>query len=145
MAPADRPDPFAPRYAVHEIRCLARALWFEARGEPPEGRIAVASVVLARAADPRWPKDLCATIRAPRQFSFVVRGASPQIPDAHDAQAFTDLARAVASGRLKSTRPTALYYHAAYAHPVWRRALAPLGRIGAHLFYADPGKRTGPA
>jgi spore germination cell wall hydrolase CwlJ-like protein len=134
---ADRRDPVATRYDRHEIRCLARALWFEARGESEAGQIAVAQVILARTRDHRWRRDVCATIRMAKQFSFVRDGRSPPIPDPDDAQRMTDLVRDVASGSRRSGIRGALYYHATYAHPSWRHALKPLGRIGHHMFYAD--------
>src|SRR4051812_39247718 len=38
--------------------CLASAVYFESRGEPIEGQLAVANVVLNRAASGRYPPDV---------------------------------------------------------------------------------------
>lgn len=46
-----------------EIRCLAQNIYFEARGEPMVGKIAVGHVVLNRAADRRWPRRVCSVIK----------------------------------------------------------------------------------
>ena len=122
-----------------EIRCLARAIYHEARGEPLEGQIAVAEVVIARSQDRRWRGDLCTTIRMPRQFSFVKNGHIPKIRDSKAAQVMMDLARNVVSGRLKSKAQGSLYYHATYVSPSWRHALERTAQIRSHIFYSDPG------
>jgi spore germination cell wall hydrolase CwlJ-like protein len=47
------------------------------------------------------------------------------------------IASAVLSGRFPDITHGATYYHASYAHPVWRKAFSYRERIGNHLFYAD--------
>src|ERR1051326_4353040 len=42
-----------------EQDCLANAVYFEARGESLEGQLAVAEVVMTRAASGRYPASLC--------------------------------------------------------------------------------------
>ena len=42
--------------------CVALAVYFEARNQPPQGQIAVAHVVLNRVADPHYPSDPCAVV-----------------------------------------------------------------------------------
>lgn len=130
-------DPVATTFAKHEIRCLARAIYHEARGEPLEGQVAVAEVIIARSGDKRWQGDLCRTIRMPSQFSFVTDGKTVPIPDAVGAQRMMDLARAVASGRMVSRAKGALYYHAAKVKPIWRHKLDLTATIGHHIFYVD--------
>ena len=65
------------RPPIAEQDCLANAVYFEARGEPLEGQLAVAEVVLNRAASGRYPATLCASghparailLRPPRRHS----------------------------------------------------------------------------
>jgi N-acetylmuramoyl-L-alanine amidase len=130
-------DAVAPAFAKHEIRCLARAIWHEARGEPLEGQIAVGEVIIARSKDRRWRGDLCRTIRMPNQFSFVTGGRTLPISDPVGAQRMMDLTRAIASGRLTSRAKGALYYHAARVKPIWRHKLDLSATIGHHVFYMD--------
>ena len=137
--------PTAPKKArepggrtLSEIRCLARAIYHEARGEPVSGQIAVAEVVIARSKDRRWRGDLCKTIRMPRQFSFVRNGRVPKIKDPVAAQTMMKLARDVVSGRLESPAKGSLYYHATYVAPVWRHSLKKTAQISSHIFYSDP-------
>src|SRR5690349_10824907 len=63
--------------ADREMECLANAVYFEARSEPIEGQLAVAEVVLNRAASGRYPTDLCSVITQKAQFSFIRRGRFP--------------------------------------------------------------------
>jgi spore germination cell wall hydrolase CwlJ-like protein len=132
---ADRVDVAA--YSRAEIRCLARAMWNEAGNQSREGKIAVAEVVVARSKDRRWKGNLCQTIRMADQFSFVKNGRTVPLADPDTAQRMMDLARAVVSGRVSSRAKGALYYHADYAHPVWRHSLRRTTRIQTHVFYAD--------
>lgn len=133
--PADRVDVAA--YSRAEIRCLARAMWNEAGNQSREGKIAVAEVVIARSKDRRWKGSLCQTIRMAAQFSFVRNGRTVPLDDPKTAQSMMDLARAVAAGKVSSRAKGALYYHADYAHPVWRHGLRRKIAIQTHVFYAD--------
>src|SRR4051794_22583710 len=54
-----------------ETNCLATAVYFEARGESVDGQLAVARVVMNRAASGKYPPSWCATVTQPWQFSFV--------------------------------------------------------------------------
>ena len=71
------------RYATNapldpETNCLATAVYFEARGESVEGQLAVARVVMNRAASGKYPTDWCSVVKQPAQFSFVQHGQFPQ-------------------------------------------------------------------
>lgn len=130
-------DEVATIYSRSEIRCLARAIWHEARGEPLAGQIAVAEVIIARSKDRRWRGDLCRTIRMPHQFSFVRNGRTLPIRDAKGAQRMMDLARAVATNTMSSPARGSLFYHATSVKPIWRHGLERTVRIENHVFYRD--------
>lgn len=55
-----------------EVQCLAIALWHEARGEPLEGRRAVAEVILNRRDSGRFPDTVCESVTQPGQFVWFV-------------------------------------------------------------------------
>jgi spore germination cell wall hydrolase CwlJ-like protein len=135
-----------------DIHCLALNIYFEARGEPENGRRAVAHVVLNRVADRRWPDNACAVIGQgwPEdgrlcQFSWFCDGRS-DIPRAgpywRDANR---LAERVFWG--DSTDPTggAFWYHADYVSPWWSKYLRRGPKIGHHIFYLDPARPAPPA
>ena len=91
--PAPRSRPLDAQVAEHaaaetsgaEEDCLANAVYFEARGESLEGQLAVAEVVMNRAASGRYPATLCGVVRQPSQFSFVRRGMIPRADRGSDA------------------------------------------------------------
>ena len=116
--------------------CLATAVYFEARGESAEGQLAVARVVMNRAASGKYPPSWCGTVKQPAQFSFVRHGRFPAIGTGSDAwrraQAITRLA---ISNAVPSLSSDVLWYHANYVAPSWGRRLTRVNKIGAHIFY----------
>lgn len=119
-----------------QTTCLATAVYFEARGESLEGQLAVAHVVINRAASGRYPPSWCATVKQPAQFSFVRNGQFPQVVPGSDAwrkaQAIAELA---AANIVPSVASDVLWYHANYVAPAWGHRLSVDQRIGAHIFY----------
>jgi spore germination cell wall hydrolase CwlJ-like protein len=117
--------------------CLANAVYFEARGEPIEGQLAVAEVVLNRAASGRYPGTICEVVTQPWQFSFVRDGIIPHADRSsaswHRAVAIARIAEAEASRLLPRN---VLWYHADYVNPDWGRRLARNTKIGLHIFYS---------
>jgi spore germination cell wall hydrolase CwlJ-like protein len=131
-------DYAAAETAGAEQDCLANAIYFEARGEPLQGQLAVAEVVINRAASGRYPATLCGVVVQPAQFSFVRRGRIPTADRGSDAWR-----RAVAVARIARERmmprvlpQSCLWYHARYVSPSWGRRLAQSARIGLHIFYS---------
>ena len=121
-----------------EQECLANAVYFEARGEPLRGQLAVAEVVMNRAASGRYPTSLCGVVAQPAQFSFVHRGRMPRADRASEAwRRAVGVARVAAEGMAPRLLPTScLWYHANYVSPSWGRRLARNTRIGLHIFYS---------
>lgn len=120
-----------------EQHCLASAVYFEARGEPLEGQLAVAEVVLNRTRSARYPDGICAVVRQPAQFSFVRRGAIPRADRGSPAwRRAVAVARIAQLGEPRMLADGVLWYHADYVSPSWGRRLARTTRIGAHIFYS---------
>ena len=117
--------------------CLATAVYFEARGEPLAGQLAVAEVVLNRAASGKYPPDVCAVVKQPWQFSFVQKGRFPQADRASGAWKRAVAIAKVAQNKL-ATRlsPNVLWYHADYVAPSWGKRLTKQTKIGLHIFYS---------
>jgi N-acetylmuramoyl-L-alanine amidase len=117
-----------------ESRCLAIAVFFEARSESLEGQLAVAHVVIERARSGRFAESLCGVVKQRGQFGFVRGGRLPETPS-NTAQWRT--AQAIAQIALEESwnNPAegALYFHATHASPNWGRPL--IKRIGGHIFY----------
>jgi len=119
-----------------QTNCLATAVYFEARGESLEGQLAVARVVMNRAASGRYRSDWCGVVKQPAQFSFVRHGEFPYV-DTNSAawQKAEAIAQLAASNIVPSVGTDVLWYHANYVAPVWRRSLQEVQQIGAHIFY----------
>ncbi|MCG2841875.1 cell wall hydrolase [Sandaracinobacter sp. RS1-74] len=117
-----------------QSNCLATAVYFEAKGEPLDGQLAVAQVILNRVEDGRFGRDICAVVKAPRQFGFVKAGAP--LPTPTNARAW-EIARAVAliaiSGSWQEIVPDATHFHATRVNPGWK--LRRVATVGQHIFY----------
>lgn len=117
--------------------CLATAVYFEARGEPLAGQLAVAEVVLNRASSGRYPPDVCAVVKQPWQFSFVRNGQFPHADRTSSAWKRAVAIAKVAQDKLATNLPTnVLWYHADYVAPSWGKRLTRKAKIGLHIFYA---------
>jgi hypothetical protein len=142
-APAPRSlDQLVAAYAAIDTAdpqqdCLANAVYFEARGEPIEGQLAVAEVVLNRAASGRYPADLCQVVKQPWQFSFVQRGRFPPADKASEAWRKAVAIARIAQRQLADALPAnVLWYHATYVAPGWGKRLQRQAQIGLHIFYS---------
>jgi spore germination cell wall hydrolase CwlJ-like protein len=119
-----------------QANCLATAVYFEARGESVEGQLAVARVVMNRAASGRYPADWCSVVKQPAQFSFVRHGEFPYVDAASTSWARAQgVARLAVANVVPSIDPNVLWYHATYVDPSWGHRLSMVERIGAHIFY----------
>src|SRR5262249_13224301 len=67
-----------------EEECLAKAVYFEARGESLEGQLAVAQVIMNRAASGIYPPSICGVVTQPAQFSFIRGGQFPRVNENSD-------------------------------------------------------------
>jgi spore germination cell wall hydrolase CwlJ-like protein len=130
-------DKYATNAPLDEqTNCLATAVYFEARGESLEGQLAVARVVMNRAASGRYPPDWCSVVKQPAQFSFVRRGEFPQADTNSDAWRKAEaVAQLAAANIVPSVDADVLWYHATYVAPSWGRRLNLAEKIGTHIFY----------
>ena len=116
--------------------CLATAVYFEARGESLDGQLAVARVVMNRAASGRYPPDYCGVVKQPAQFSFVRHGEFPSIDTASAAWSRAQgIARLAVANVIPSVDSSVLWYHADYVAPSWGHRLNVVEKIGAHIFF----------
>ena len=134
--------------AAREARCLAEAVYFEARSEPEEGQAAVAQVILNRAKSGLYPGSICGVVYQNRhrhlacQFTFACEGKALRITDQGSWAGATRIAQAVLEGRTYLAQVGAsTHYHADYVKPRWARRLTRMDMIGRHIFYRlKPGQ-----
>lgn len=123
-----------PASLSRELRCLASAIYFEARGETLEGQLAVGRVIVNRAGSGRFPESYCGVVLQPSQFSFVRGRELPAVREhARDWKRAVAIAQIARDGSWNSLAQGALFFHAAGVSPNWR--LTRVGRIDNHVFY----------
>jgi spore germination cell wall hydrolase CwlJ-like protein len=119
-----------------EANCIATAVYFEARGESLEGQLAVARVIMNRAASGQYPASWCSVVTQPSQFSFVHHGQMPTPNLASDAwRKAQGITRLAMSNVIPSLSSDVLWYHADYVNPSWGHRLSYAQKIGQHIFY----------
>jgi spore germination cell wall hydrolase CwlJ-like protein len=131
-----------------ERRCLAEALYFEARGESEQGQAAVAQVVLNRVSSGLYPATICGVVYQNRhrfhacQFSFACDGRSLRVSDPVAWRTAVRIAAEVTDGKTYvSDVGASTHYHADYVQPRWARRLEKMDVIGHHIFYKlQPGQ-----
>ena len=121
-----------------QANCVAVAIYHEARGESLEGQLAVARVIMNRAASGRYPPSWCGTVKQPWQFSFV-NPRTGQMPGVNTSSAAWRKAQAITRLAIANVVPSlsndVLWYHADYVAPSWGRRLSFVSKIGTHIFY----------
>ena len=116
-----------------ETECLARAVYFESKGEPLAGQLTVAEVIINRSESRRFPSTICGVVRQPSQFSFVRRGYIPQPPANAQWRTAVAIARIARGDMADGSAPNALFFHARRVNPRWR--LTRVATVGNHVFY----------
>jgi spore germination cell wall hydrolase CwlJ-like protein len=120
--------------ADEATRCLAAAIYFEAKGEPVDGQLAVAEVIINRAKSGRFPDDVCGVVKQRGQFSFVHSGAIPEIDGGRTSyRTAVAVAKVAMAKAWQSSAPKALYFHAR-REPMAGRVVK-IAAIGNHVFY----------
>ncbi len=119
-----------------QLNCLAGAIYFEAKGEPLAGQLAVGRVIVARAESGRFPSSYCGVVYQRSQFSFVRGGRMPSINTASSAwQKAKKMAVIAHENAWTSKAEGALFFHARYVAPRWKNGLTRLAQIDNHVFY----------
>ncbi|MFG1336688.1 cell wall hydrolase [Xanthobacter autotrophicus] len=123
-------------------KCLAEAIYFESRGEPKRGQVAVAQVIVNRVFSGYYPNDVCGAVyqNAHRhlacQFTFACDNVRDVVREPDMWVQAKDIAADMLDGKLWLTSVgRATHYHAYWVHPSWVREMRKLDRIGVHTFY----------
>ena len=116
-----------------EADCLAKAVYFESKGEPLNGQLAVAEVILNRAKSGRFAGTLCGVVKQPSQFSFVRGGGFPPVVNQAMWRQAVGVAQVAMNGLWESTAPNALFFHARRVSPNWGKKH--VATVGNHIFY----------
>jgi spore germination cell wall hydrolase CwlJ-like protein len=123
----------APASLDSELNCLAIGIYYEAKSEPLAGQLAVADVIINRTESGRFPTSVCGVVTQRGQFSFVRGGKLPTPPSNGQWKKALAVAQVAMKDQWDSPVPEALYFHARYVKPSWKRAR--VGSVGNHVFY----------
>ena len=140
--PAERLGLLDEKSRAKSEKCLAEAVYFEARGEAVRGQIAVAQVVMNRTFSGFYPTTVCGVVYQNKhrhyacQFTFACDNVADVVrePDMWDRA--KKIAKAMLDGQLwlpevaKST-----HYHAYWVHPSWVSEMKKMYKFGVHTFY----------
>jgi spore germination cell wall hydrolase CwlJ-like protein len=120
------------------VHCLARTVYFEARGEPVAGQMAVASVVLARVASDEFPDTICEVVTEARkpgkfrcQFTWWCDGRTDEPKNEEEYRRALGVAMFALLLGPQPGGPT--HFHAADLQPQWE--MNQVATIGGHVFY----------
>lgn len=125
----------SPDAGNHELECLATGIYFESKGEPLAGQLAVGKVIANRAeSGGRFPSTYCGVLFQRGQFSFVHGHTLPNVPRSNRQwQTAVAVAKIVDQGLKESPVGDALFFHARYVAPGWHARR--VASIGNHVFY----------
>ena len=126
--------------------CLAEAIYFEARGEPIDGQIAVGEVILNRVDASNYPGSICRVVNQGTgrlhacQFSYTCDGIPDRVTEPAAYVTAGKIARLLIDGAPRTVAADATHYHADYVSPRWARVYPETARVGRHIFYRQvPG------
>lgn len=132
---------------TRELECLTRNIYYEAGSEPFEGKVAVAQVTLNRVTSNRFANSVCGVVyqknviyeKVVCQFSWYCEGKNKSVirPTRNEAWLESEIVakKVLLEGFRLPSLTEALYYHADYVNPGWRKPK--IEKIGRHIFYAE--------
>ena len=117
-----------------ELECLAVGIYFESKGEPLTGQLAVGEVIANRVASPKFPSTYCSVLFQRKQFSFIRGSKLPSVPRSSKSwKTAVAVAKIVDQDLKDSAADEALFFHAKRVSPRWK--LKRVASIGNHIFY----------
>jgi N-acetylmuramoyl-L-alanine amidase len=122
---------------ARQVRCLAEAVYYEAKGEPRRGQEAVAEVVATRVASRAYPNTFCGVVyqRSARVCQFSWACSSRRAPSGLQWQRANEIAERVVDGWRPGVAVGATHFHATFVSPSWSRVYRRVANIGGHVFY----------
>lgn len=129
------------RYALvvnpkKEIRCLALNIYFEGRGEPYKGRLAIANVTINRLQYEDYPRTICQVVYQPGQFTWTAN--NPKVKNPFSWYQSMRLAKTVYGngrlGQVDDNTDGAINFHHISVHPEMGDMVKTV-TIGHHVFF----------
>ena len=127
-----------------QMSCLAEALYFEARGEPIKGQLAVGEVILNRVEDTRYPSSICKVInqgtgrRFACQFTYTCDGKLETVHERKPYEMALKIAKILMTTHDRRLTRGSTHYHSNYVNPRWSKKFERVAKFGRHIFYRQP-------
>ena len=124
-----------------QMSCLAEALYFEARGEPIKGQLAVGEVILNRVEDTRYPSSICKVInqgtgrRFACQFTYTCDGKLETVHERKPYEMALKIAKILMTTHDRRLTRGSTHYHSNYVNPKWSKKFERVAKFGRHIFY----------
>ena len=127
-----------------QVSCLAEALYFEARGEPIKGQLAVGEVILNRVEDARYPSSICKVVnqgtgrRYACQFTYTCDGKLETVHERKPYEMALKIAKILMTTHDRKLTRGSTHYHSNYVDPKWSKKFERVAKFGRHIFYRQP-------
>ena len=127
-----------------QMSCLAEALYFEARGEPIKGQLAVGEVILNRVEDRRYPSSICKVVnqgtgrRFACQFTYTCDGKLETVHERKPYEMALKIAKILMTTHDRKLTRGSTHYHSNYVNPKWSKNFERVAKFGRHIFYRQP-------
>jgi len=123
-----------------ETNCLAENVFFESRGEPISGQVAVAMVTINRLRSDQYPKTICKVVHEVQvsgtcQFSWTCDKVKRRRPAGEEWKDAMAIAIAIQEGLLTDLTRGATHFHNTQVQPQWANVRQTMAKIGGHVFY----------
>lgn len=138
-------DPDGKKPLDDPITCLARTIYWEAKGEGIAGMEAIANVVMNRLGHEGFPDTVCEVVRqgyerGACQFSWWCDGRSDDAQDGKSYEVAKEIARKALNRQISDRTGGALYFHQRKVSPQWSAKYIKTVELGEHIFYKPPGR-----
>jgi hypothetical protein len=147
LAAPSLPEPTGPEALdPRELRCMAQAIYYEARSESYRGQVAVGEVVMNRVRSRHYPDSICSVVyqgshRATGcQFTFTCDGSLNRRARGRAWERAQNIAAQVMLGYTRAVTGRATHYHTTAVDPVWNSLLVKTMQVGEHIFYRFPNR-----
>jgi spore germination cell wall hydrolase CwlJ-like protein len=139
-AEAEAVDPEGDAPLDEALVCLARSVYWEARGQEVADMEGVASVVLNRVAADDFPDTVCGVVTDGQedgscQFGWWCDGSPDDVEEPEPYEIAMDVARRALNGELADPTDGALYFLGSGEHPEWTSDMEQTAEIGGHVFF----------
>ncbi|WAH56285.1 cell wall hydrolase [Pseudomonas silvicola] len=133
-------DPVGEKPVDDALTCLARTLYWEAKGGTPEDMAAVANVVLNRLGHEGFPGTVCEVVKQGAdkkvcQFSWWCDGRSDDVQEPERYSVAKEVARKALNQELPDRTRGAMYFHDRQVKPEWAGQYLKTAESGKFLFY----------